>query len=77
MLPEHLRKSHTIDLFVKKYIFFTHLSCCMAEKAACRLNSWFNLYSRSVIVQTGSHSAVGGGSRSRLSLQHLQDGLDI
>lgn len=49
----------------------------MAEKAACRLNSWFNLYSRSVIVQTGSHSAVGGGSRSRLSLQHLQDGLDI
>ncbi len=54
-----------------------YLSSCMAEEMACSQSNWLDLHSGSVIVWTGSHSAVSWRSQRRLSLQQLQDGVNI
>lgn len=54
-----------------------YLGSCVAEKMACSQTNWLNLHSRSVIVRTSGHGAVGWGTQSRLSLEQLQDSLNI
>lgn len=49
----------------------------MVGEMACNQRNWLNLHGGSVIVWTGSHSAVSWRSQRGLSLQQLQDGVYI